>query len=213
MSIYDNDPEKAIAILDSAIAMGNVGPIDADMMRARIFASSCKNRNLDSAQRLCEQLMELEEVKKDKTELFNVLEQLVDISWKRQDDEQLLYWARQFAELCHERGDTVEALRTKAEIGLALYRLGNRDEGMGMLDHAIGLLDKGRLFNQLDAYIIATKRKITALNDDRSFGEVIPLARSIIAHLEDYEQHPNDYIELRAATEIVAALTFFILRA
>ena len=129
MSIYDNAPEKALAILDSAIVMGNVDPIDADIMRAHIFASSCENRNLDSAQRLCEQLMELEQVKKDKNELFNVLEQLVDISWKRQDDEQLLFWARQFAELCHERGDTVEALRAKAEIGLALYRLGNRDEG------------------------------------------------------------------------------------
>lgn len=193
MSIYDKEPDKALAILDSAVIVGNTDPTTADIMRARIFTASCEARNLDSAQRLCEKLIELKTVKQDEANYFNVLEQLVDIALKRQDDAQLLHWGRQLLALCHERGDTVEALRTRAEIGLALYHLGNREDGMEILDQAIYQLGKVNKFNHLDAYIIATKRKINALNEDRNFADVIPLAKGIIHHLADYEAHPEAY--------------------
>ncbi|MBQ9575546.1 MAG: helix-turn-helix domain-containing protein [Muribaculaceae bacterium] len=193
MSIYDREPDKALAVLDSAVIMGNADPITADIMRARIFSSSCETRNLDTALRLCEKLVKLKDVQQNKDELFNVLEQLVDITRQQQNDEQLLHWARQLTALCHERGDTVEALRTKAEIGLALCHLGNREEGMETLDQAITQLDKASKFNPLDAYIVAAKRKIVALNEGREYSEVIPLAKSILGRLADYEAHPEAY--------------------
>lgn len=193
MRIYDKDPAKAFVILDSAVSVGNLSPVKADIARARIFTSSLKTRNLDTAVRLCERLVELKEVKQDKGDLFDVLELLVDISRNRQDDGQLLRWARQLTALCHDRGDTVEALRTEAEIGLALFHLGEREEGMEKLDYAIGQLEKMNRFNPLDAYIVAIKRKISALNEERDYQDVLPLARRIISRLDDYEKHPGQY--------------------
>lgn len=193
MSIYDKEPEKALAILDSAVNMGSIDTIKADILRARIFSSSYAIRDLDSAQRLCEKLVRLKEIQEDQDEMFDLLELLVDIAHKQQNDNDLLHWARQLTALCHDRGDTVEALRTKAEIGLALCNLGNSEEGMQMLDQAIMLLDKVSKFNQLDAYIVACKRKILVLNEGHNFGDVIPLAQGIIDRLNDYEAHPDIY--------------------
>lgn len=193
MSIYDKEPEKALAILDSAVKRGNIDTIKADIFRARIFSSSCATRNLDTAQRLCEKLVQLKDIQENPDERFDLLEQLVDITRKRQNDEMLLHWARQLAALCHERGDTVEALRTKAEIGLSLCHQGNREDGMETLDQAISLLEKANKFNQLDAYIIAAKRKILALNEGREYNKVIPLAKNILGRLADYEAHPEAY--------------------
>ena len=47
----------------------------------------------------------------------------------------------------------------------------------------------------MDAFIIAVKRKINALNDLGRYAEVIPLAQRILDRLDHYEQHTKDYAE------------------
>ncbi|MBQ8988724.1 MAG: AraC family transcriptional regulator, partial [Prevotella sp.] len=55
-------------------------------------------------------------------------------------------------------------------------------------------------FNELDAWLIAAKRKITVLKEgDGEYlspngqTDIIPIAHRIIDRLADYEQHPDDY--------------------
>jgi len=48
-------------------------------------------------------------------------------------------------------------------------------------------------FNELDAFIIASKRKIGVLNSMKRFAETLPLSHRIKELLDDYEQHPDKY--------------------
>lgn len=103
-----------------------------------------------------------------------------------------------------------DALRTEAEIGAALYFAGQEEEGMAKLDSVIATLsEKGRAkseneksataqgdgfkFNELDAPILASKRKIFVLIAQGKYVETLPLARRIIERLDDFEQHPDYY--------------------
>ena len=49
------------------------------------------------------------------------------------------------------------------------------------------------LFNELDALILASKRKIFVLISQGKYVETLPLARRIIERLDDFEQHPDAY--------------------
>lgn len=66
---------------------------------------------------------------------------------------------------------------------------------MAKLDSVINLLNErpSFKFNELDALILASKRKIFVLIAQEKEVETLPLARRIIERLDDYEQHPDNY--------------------
>ena len=110
--------------------------------------------------------------------------------------------SQEFIDICHELGEEHEthALRAEAEMGAALHYLGRHEEGMAKLDSVINLLDASfqreenrGTFDELDALIIALKRKIGVLGSHDLYAETLPLARRIIERLDDYEAHPDQY--------------------
>ena len=86
-------------------------------------------------------------------------------------------------------------MSTEAELGAALYFAGQQQEGLAKLDSVINLLNErpSFKFNELDALILASKRKIFVLITQEKYVETLPLARRIIERLEDYELHPDNY--------------------
>ncbi|MBR1415230.1 MAG: AraC family transcriptional regulator, partial [Prevotella sp.] len=90
-----------------------------------------------------------------------------------------------------------EALRTEAELGAARCYAGQAEQGMATLDSVIVVLGTMPTFkfNELDAFIIASKRKIGVLSSTGRYVETLPLARRIIERLEDYEAHPDQYAD------------------
>ena len=101
----------------------------------------------------------------------------------------------QKANLCHQQGEETERWRTEADIGLIYTHLGQVDKGLDKLDEAITHLDEPGSIDRMDAFIVAVKRKINALNDLSRFTEVIPLAQRSLDRLTHYEQHAKDYAE------------------
>ena len=139
---------------------------------------------------------------------MDVLRLLTDVARVHLDYPEQVKWAAQLATLCREQGSETEALRTESEIGIVLTHLGQRNEGSQMLDKVINQLDGQRHFAELDACIIAMKRKLTALsllpditmpNDsltaEQRYHCIITLAERFIAKLDDYEQHSQDYAD------------------
>ena len=192
MKIYDYNPERALLIIDSAEIVGNVTHDRASFLRARVFTMSPESMNFDSAQKICQSLMQSDYIKDDDNR-ESVLDLLVTISRRKQDFEQWLQWSTQKADFCRERGDEVEALRTEAEVGVILAYLGREEEGLQKLDDVIKQLDGVRKFNEMDACIIALRRKVDVLQLFERFAEIIPIANKIIEKTNDFEQHRDEY--------------------
>ncbi len=78
---------------------------------------------------------------------------------------------------------------------MVMAHLGQPEEGMTKIDEAIRQLDAPGSIDRMDAFIIAVKRKITVLNDQGRYAEVILFAQRILDQLDHYEQHAKDYAE------------------
>jgi hypothetical protein len=123
----------------------------------------------------------------------DVLEILLNACRMRRDNEQALHWATLLSDLYRQRGEQTDALRNDAEIGALLIRIGQQEEGLARIDSVIHQLDEKRKFNELDALIIALKRKAEICSEIGLYNEMIPAAQRMLDLLGDYEKHPDDY--------------------
>ena len=192
---YATNPERALTLLDSALLLGNVSEYRAQFIRAKIYSKSLAEQRLDSAIAICKDLLKHDSVLSQPAEQMNILDMLIACSRARPDYEQYLQWATQKVELCQKQGEETERWRTEADIGLIMTQLGQVDNGIVKLDEAISHLDSPGSIDRMDAFVVACKRKINALDALQRFSEVIPLGQRILNRLDHYEQHSNDYAE------------------
>ena len=167
---YAHHPDRALVMLDSALLLGNINEYRAQFIRAKIYSKSLLKQRQDSAILICEQLLQHDSVINAPHDQENILDLLMVTSRTKTDFEGYIKWATQKAEVCRLQGEETEQWRTEAEIGMVMAHLGQ-------------------------PFIIAVKRKITVLNEQGRYAEVIPLAQRILDRLEHYEQHAMDYAE------------------
>lgn len=200
MTYAAGEPERAMEVIDSLRTEG-LPVYQADLLRVRVYSQGLEGKMLDSAIVIGERLMEQPVAKENQGYREDLLEALVNACRLRHDFERAIRWSGELVTLCHEKGEETEALRNEAEVGLFLTHVGRSQEGLAKIDSVLTRLDGVRRFNELDAWTIAAKRKITVLKE-LSVGsgefairqqEIIPVAHSIIDRLTDYEQHPDDY--------------------
>lgn len=196
LSIYATQPERALQIIDSAEIVGNLTDVKAEFLRAIVYSRSIESIQYDSAILIAERLMENDKVLENVKVKEDVLEVLLNACRMDQDFEQALYWATQLRDSFQEDGMEIETLRTDAEIGMLLVNVGQRDEGMAKLEAVIQQLDvlsEPKSFSNLDATIIALKRKVEACFEMELYDEAIPTAQRMLELLGDYEQHPAEF--------------------
>lgn len=200
MKIYGTQPDRALAIIDSALIVGNVSEFRADFLRAKILAGSQEGTPRDAVIVLCEKLLHHDSTqvadKKTAVNRNNVLDVMLGACRTNGDDEKWLRYAIERAELCRSMGMETESLRMEAEIGAAMTRMGRREEGMIRMEKAINALEKGApSVDRMDACIVARKRRIVVLDHAHRYQDIIPDAEAIIKKLDDYESRPSAYAE------------------
>ena len=198
LKIYGTQPEQALAIIDSALIVGNVSPFRADFCRAMIYANSVERPQPNKALDLCISLLKHDSTQVVDKRTFNnrndVLGVMMDVCRKKNDDERWLQYAIERADLSRNHGMETEALRMEAEIGAAMTRVGRREEGLIKLEQVIRALDQGApSVDRMDAGIVARKRRINVFEQAGRFQDMIQDAQVIIGKLEDYRDRPSAY--------------------
>ena len=188
--IYGTQPERALVMIDSAEIVGNLTDDRADLLRATVYSRAFESMRQDTAIVIGERLLKSRTAQENAAFRQNVLEVLVYSTRQMEDYELQLVYSTELTDAYSQQGDKVETLRTEAEIGTVLYRLGKTDEGLAKIDNVINDLNPVRQFNELDASIIAMKRKIGVLRD---YPLIASTAQGILDRLADYEQHPADF--------------------
>ena len=207
MKLAADRPEQALQTIDSLRAEG-MAAYETDWLRAKVYCQSLESTRLDSAIAICERLMLLDVARENREYRQDVLETLVNACRRNNDDARILRWTAELVTLFHENGDEMEALRSEAEMGVALVHTGHLEEGLAKIDSVIATLSEkgivksekfataqsdGFKFNELDALLITLKRKVGILNETGHHADIIPVAQSMLDRLADYEQHPDDY--------------------
>ena len=194
MDIYDQDPNRALVIIDSALIVGNIDDDLATMLKAKIYCHSNMEQHLDTARQMLEGLLE--------SDLYQsleyhevVLDLLVSITRQQDNYEQCLRWATEKADYCRQQGKETEALRTEAEIGVVLVELGEEEKSIAKLNGVIASLEGLRHADEMDACVIAIRRKILVLKKLDRVEEVIPLAQHLIEIIGDYRENYDEYTD------------------
>ena len=186
-------PERGMQMIDSLKRIGALPYYHTDLMRAKIYAQSTDYLRLDSAIIIGERLITLDEAKKDLGYRQDILEMLVNACRLHHDDEQTIHWSTMLLDLVRQQGLETEALRTEAEIGMALSQIGRTDEGLAKIDNVIRQLKGQRKWAEMDASIIALKRKVSVLDLEQRYSDIPPVAQMMLDLLADYEQHPDEF--------------------
>ena len=192
---YATNPERALTLLDSALLLGNISEYRGQCIRARIYSKSLAEQRQDSAILICKELLGHDSVRNDAAEQENILDLLIATSRAKPDYEEYMHWAAQKAELCQKQGQETERWRSEADVGFVMTHLGQENEGLAKLDEAISHLDAPGSIDRMDAFVVACKRKINALNELHRYNEIITLGQRILDRLDHYEQHAKDYAE------------------
>ena len=192
---YATNPERALTLLDSALLLGNISEYRGQCIRARIYSKSLVEQRQDSAILICKELLGHDSVRNDAAEQENILDLLIATSRAKPDYEEYMHWAAQKAELCQKQGQETERWRSEADVGFVMTHLGQENEGLAKLDEAISHLDAPGSIDRMDAFVVACKRKINALNELHRYNEIITLGQRILDRLDHYEQHAKDYAE------------------
>ena len=193
LNTYGTDPSRALVLIDSALVLGNITPYHADLMRCKVYSQAMDATQQDSAIVIGERLLRMEEVEEKLANRQDVLEILAYSARQLQDFDAELYYNMQLADVCRQQGAEVEALRTDAEIGATMARLGRTDEGLAKIDSVLHLIDHVRKFTELDAAIIAMKRKINLILEVERYDMAIAVGEHLLERLADFERHPDDY--------------------
>ncbi len=202
--------EKAISQPDSALMMierlraGDFSVLDTttaslqwsgplpdyrcDYLRAKVYAQTLEGLWLDSAIIIGERLMTTDAAREDLAYRQNVLEMLINACRQHRDDEQTIRWSTEFIDIYRENDNETEILRTEAEIGLMLSGIGHADEGLAKIDSVLTLLSGKRKFNELDASIIALKRKVNVIKN--------------ILQTQQTHPRPEDFVRLRTKSPV-----------
>ena len=192
-ALYEQTPQRALALIDSAQETGVLPPFRADLLRARLFSGSITNPRQEQALQLSEALLLHDSVKASPAFQREVLEILVNASRMRHDDQLWMRYATQLCSLLRQQDDEDDALRTEAEIGLVLTHLGQHQRGLAKIDHSIDRLDGQRRVRALNALVLSLKRKIVVLRETGRHADILPVAQHIQDRLDDYSRHPDDY--------------------
>ena len=185
------DVERALAIVDSAEAVGTLGGFHAELLRCKAYSDN--ESTIDTARIILERLLRQEHLSEGQQ--FAVLEQLFYVARLRQNDLDMLKYGTQYIEVCHQLGEETKSLLTQSIIGSALVHMGRTDEGLTKMDDAIAQLDRVRSFSEMDACIRAFKSKLRTLIDLERYEEIIPIAERILEKLDDYGEHPDVYAD------------------
>ena len=189
----NESPDSALLMIYSLSTSGTLPDYRCDFLRAKIYAQSLDSLWLDSAIIIGERLITLDVAKTDLGYRQDILEVLVNACRLHNDDEQTIHWSTMLLDLVRRQGLETEALRTEAEIGTALSQIGQADDGMAKIDSVIHQLSGHRKWAEMDASIIALKRKVNVLDSERRYSDIPPVAQAMLDLLVDYEQHPDEF--------------------
>ena len=189
-----SNPDSAMMMVERLRQLGAVPDYQTDLMRAKIYSQSLEGTRLDSAIIIGERLMTLDVAKTDLDYRQDVLEMLIRACRAYHDDEQIIHWTTQMIDLCRQQENMeTEVLRYKTDIGLTYANLGKAEEGLALIDSVITELSGKRKFNEMDASVIALKRKVNVFKTVERYSEIPQAAKVMLDLMADYEQHPDEF--------------------
>lgn len=203
MSIHRTEPERALGMIDSALAVGNITWQRAEYLKAVTQYGGL--HNIPQSRQTCLDLIKREEelrkagkeVKSDSVTLERVYLLLTSLEYTAANHPAIIRYATEASRLAHALNMPDEVGKMEAFIARSLAQTGRTDEAIERLERTLGELRKLDTFGGVVSYHDASKKLLHILIDHKRFSEMEKVCKDVLSRLDELEQHPERFSDMQ----------------
>jgi len=192
MAHYLTQPERSLAILDSAVIIKNLSPERADYLRAIILSSgnSSDNGGIEICQRLIDEeawksISDEDEAKSFQVDIYRLMATMQTSTGNRLA---VLRYSKEGAEIAHGiemlRGDEADFM---GRIGFVLCQSGQVQEGLEILERAQELAKSDGTWSSLITYLNNAKKQYHVLEDQGQHEKARKIVEEALGCIEGFD--------------------------
>ena len=194
MSVYMQEPERALTIIDSAVIAGNIDPDKADYLRAVVYYGGLHEPV--KAKTACYKLLTRDDVENEDLLHEQIYTLLAIIAHAESNDLNVLQYATQAYELALKLGFEDDAVQMASYITLSMAHKGDIDSAIVRMEE---IRRQALVLHTLGGemtYISVVKSLMHILYDSGRYDEILSLAEEALAELARFEVHPEQCTDL-----------------
>lgn len=201
-SISFSEPERALALLDTAEAEQLLSPFDISDLRCGVYHNGLSDYRLAFFH--ARKAYKDPEARKDPYRFLSLLWAMADESHTDGNYTGSIRYCTEGLDLARETGDVTSEASFLVTYGLNLLEQGLDDEAFLRISDAVELLEKeaaeNPCYDTWDGLYYALGMKLAILWEKDRYGEALsmrPLIDKTLRGLEESEDTPEDYMDMR----------------
>lgn len=202
MSIHRTEPERALVMIDSALAVGNITWQRAEYLKAVTQYGGLHNLPLsrqtclDLIARDAEMIKANKAAHSDSVTLERTYLLLTSIEYTSANHSAIIRYATEASRLAHALNMPDEIGKMEGFIARSMAQTGRTDEGIERLQATIAELRELDTFKGVVAYHDASKKLLHILIDNDRFDEMVTVCQSLLERLDELGAHPDHFGEM-----------------
>ncbi len=196
MSLFRQNPERALAVADSAVATGNITPRRGQYLKALTLYNGLGQYH--KSRQMCLDL--LAEKAPAQPSLADSLTTagthilLASIGRSLGNDIEVLRHATEASRLAHQLRRPAEVSKMAGYIAEVKQHQGLTDEAFNLLQQAISQLRDADSFEGVNAYFSLSKQLLHLQIDEGQYNEMLPVCQTMLNRIEQLHDHPERFV-------------------
>lgn len=153
----------------------------------------------DTVIEICQKALDAPDARSDKMLNYCVYSLMASAACASQNNAAMLQYASKTEALAKDLGLSDKEYEMKATVGYGMVVLGRIDEGLSMIDDAIGKLKQSNTWNSTNSLLIASKMKVAALDRMNRQSDIQGVCGTVIQQLDRLIANPDAIKEKPAA--------------
>lgn len=196
MSLFRQNPERALAVADSAVATGNITPRRGQYLKALTLYNGLGQYH--KSRQMCLDL--LAEKAPAQPSLADSLTTagthilLASIGRSLGNDIEVLRHATEASRLAHQLRRPAEVSKMAGYIAEVKQHQGLTDEAVNLLQQTISQLRDADSFEGVNAYFSLSKQLLHMQIDEGQYNEMLPVCQTMLNRIEQLHDHPERFV-------------------
>lgn len=196
MSLFRQNPERALAVADSAVATGNITPRRGQYLKALTLYNGLGQYH--KSRQMCLDL--LAEKAPAQPSLADSLTTagthilLASIGRSLGNDIEVLRHATEASRLAHQLRRPAEVSKMTGYIAEVKQHQGLTDEAFNLLQQTISQLRDADSFEGVNAYFSLSKQLLHLQIDEGQYNEMLPVCQTMLNRIEQLHDHPERFV-------------------
>ncbi len=176
-----------------ALDSGKIGHGQSKFLHAMVVYRQLAN--FDSVLFVCEKALDEPDAKEDDMLQYCIYSLMTNSAMAVGSNADMLQYACKTEELAKMLGEKEKEQEMKATVGYGMVLMGHGKEGFKMVDEALIQLKRNSTWDGRNAYLIASKLKIAALDRDGRYADIVNVCKGVVAILDQMEATPESVKE------------------